>query len=39
MTVWQSKAAARLTRWLEQHGAGKLKAPPVVRNAEVCQPG
>lgn len=44
MTVWQSKAdadaaAAHLTPWLEQYAAGKLKAPPVIRNAEVYQPG
>jgi len=44
MSIWQSKAdadaaAGRLTPWLEQHAAGKLKPPPVIRNAEVYQPG
>ncbi len=40
--VWQSKAdaaAERLAPWPEQHAAGRVKAPPVIRSAEVYQPG
>ena len=44
ISIWQSKAdadaaAARLAPWLEQYAGGKLKAPPMIKSAEVYQPG
>ena len=43
LTVWKSEAdanaaAATLMPWFEKAASGKLKAPPVIRIAEVYEP-
>lgn len=43
MTIWNTEAdaaaaAEKLQPWLEKNLSGKVKAPPMVRVAEVYQP-